>query len=91
MDSATGQALALGGAAGLLVALLARVVVVPAAFVGAAVPLVCAGGVVAERVDATIETIREHYEAASPRQQMERRRRHFVDQLNIDDDSDTEN
>jgi hypothetical protein len=47
MDTATGQALALGGAAGLLAALLARVVVVPPAFVGVAVPLVCAGGVVA--------------------------------------------
>jgi len=41
--------------------------------------------VVAERVDATIETIREHYEAASPRERLERRRRHFVDQLEIDD------
>ncbi|MFB6103334.1 MAG: tyrosine-type recombinase/integrase [Haloplanus sp.] len=42
--------------------------------------------VVAERVDATVETIREHYDAATPRKRLERRRRQHLDQLNIDDD-----
>ena len=42
--------------------------------------------VVAERVDATVETIREHYDAATPRERLERRRRDHLDQLNIDDD-----
>jgi len=42
--------------------------------------------VVAERVNASIEVIEEHYDVASPRQQMEERRRHHVDRLGLEED-----
>jgi hypothetical protein len=42
--------------------------------------------VVAERVNASTDIIKLHYDAASPRERMERRRRPFIDNLEIDDD-----
>lgn len=39
--------------------------------------------VVAERVDATIDVIEEHYDKVSPRNRMERRRRPFIDEIEI--------
>jgi hypothetical protein len=46
--------------------------------------------VVTERVNASTDVIKLHYDAASPREQMERRRRPFIDNLEIEDDDDTE-
>jgi site-specific recombinase XerD len=45
--------------------------------------------VVAERVNATLDVIEQHYDAASAREQMERRRRPYIDQLELDRDADT--
>jgi site-specific recombinase XerD len=42
--------------------------------------------VVAERVNASTDIIKQHYDAASPRERMEKRRRPFVDELNLNDD-----
>jgi hypothetical protein len=53
MATVTARALALGVATDLLVAVAARVVVFPLAFVVAAVPVVCAGGVLAGLVTGT--------------------------------------
>lgn len=47
--------------------------------------------VVAERVDSAVETIKKHYDVATPRERLEERRRPFVDNLDFnDDDSDTD-
>jgi hypothetical protein len=46
--------------------------------------------VVAERVNASTDVIKLHYDAASPRERMERRRRPFIDNLDIDDDPNTD-
>jgi site-specific recombinase XerD len=42
-------------------------------------------GVVAERVDATIETIKHHYDKGTARQKMERRRRPYLENLDLED------
>jgi site-specific recombinase XerD len=39
--------------------------------------------VVAERVNASAETIEEHYDVADPRERMEKRRRHYVEQIEL--------
>lgn len=43
---------------------------------------------VAERVNSAPDTIRRHYDKASEREKMLNRRREFVDELDIDDESD---
>ncbi|GAA0272257.1 tyrosine-type recombinase/integrase [Halobacterium noricense] len=40
--------------------------------------------VVATRVNASVETIKKHYDKATPRQRMQRRRRRYVDRLEFD-------
>ena len=39
--------------------------------------------VVAERVNASVDTIKQHYDVASERERMEQRRRHYVEQLEL--------
>ena len=40
--------------------------------------------VVASRVNASVETIKKHYDKSTPRKRMERRRRRYIDNLDID-------
>jgi site-specific recombinase XerD len=46
--------------------------------------------VVAERVNASVEVIQRHYDKASQRERLERRRRPYVERMDLTNDSDTE-
>jgi hypothetical protein len=39
--------------------------------------------VVSTRANVGVQTLKKHYDKATPRKRMERRRRRFIDQLNI--------